>query len=385
LLRPSRRIHRRNPTLTIAIVFAVSLVAACSDEEVPDVIAPMVELVRVQSFDIEDRIESTGELRAVERAEIAAEVSGRITEILRDEGDSVAADEVILRIDPEKRELELANVRAQRAEASAATSEAVREQRRLVQLHERGAASMSQLDAANTALESARSRLRAAEAQMGVAERALSDAEVRAPFEALIASRRVSRGEFVSPGTALFNLVAIDPIEVEFHLPERDSGRVALGQSVVVRVAPHPDRTFEARISMVSPIIDPRTRTLRVEARLDNADGMLRPGLFARVDVGVARRPDVIMVPEESVLQRALGPIVFTADADNRVTQRDVEIGIHRRGAVEIVRGVEAGDWVVRTGHTRLIDGLVVRARRHDEPFSPEELEAAGEPVATQP
>lgn len=358
-------------------LITLGFVLACSSEEPPAVLAPLVDVVRVAAFDIEERIESTGELRAVERAEIAAEIGGRITEILRDDGDSVAADEILLRIDPEKRELELANVRAQVAEASAATSEALREQKRLSQLHERGAASMSQLDAANTMLESARSRRRAAEARLGVAERALRDAEVRAPFAGLIANRRVSRGEFVAPGTSLYDLVAMDPIEIEFHLPERDSGRVSLGQRVAVVVAPHPERVFEARVSMVSPIIDPRTRTLRVEGRLDNADRLLRPGLFARIDVGVARRSNVVMVPEESVMQRALGPIVFTVDADDQVTQREVKVGTHRRGAAEIESGIEAGDWVVTSGQGRLIDGIAVRAHRRDEPFSPDSLAAA--------
>ncbi len=363
----------------------LGLAVACADEEPAEPLAPMVEVVRVAAFDIEDRIASNGELRAVERAEIAAEVGGRITEILRDDGDSVEADEVLLRIDPEKRELELANVRAQVSEASAATREAQREQRRLAKLHERGAASKSQLDAADTMLESARSRRRAAQAQMGVAERALRDAEVRAPFAALIANRKISRGEYVVPGAPLYDLVATDPIEVEFHLPERDSGRVMLDQPVAVTVAPHPDQVFEARISMVSPIIDPRTRTLRVEARLDNPDGILRPGLFALVDVGVAKRFEVVMVPEEAVMQRALGPIVFTVDSEGRVTQRDVRIGMHRRGAVEIEKGIEPDSWVVASGQARLIDGIVVRAHRREEPFTPTGLAAAIEPVAKQP
>jgi len=335
---------------------------------------PLAELVRVEAFEVEDRIESTGELSAVERATIAAEVGGRITEILRDEGDAVEADEILLRIDPEKRELELDNVRARLSEASAASREAKREQRRISQLHERGAASEAQLDAASTALESAQSRRRAAKAQLGEAERALRDAEVQAPFAAMIAQRMVSRGEYVVPGTSLYDLVATDPIQVEFHLPERDSGRVSLAQPVSVRVAPMPDQVFEARISMISPVIDPRTRTLRVEARLANPEGTLRPGLFAQIHVGIARRSGVVMVPEESVMQRALGPVVFTVDDEGRAHQRDVVTGTHMRGAVEIKSGVRPGEWVVTSGQSRLLDGLIVRTQRREEPFRPADL-----------
>ncbi|MDP6980865.1 MAG: efflux RND transporter periplasmic adaptor subunit [Myxococcota bacterium] len=359
--------------------------AACSQETPPEPPAPLVELVRVGAFDLEERIESTGELRAVERATIAAEIGGRVTEVLRDESDAVEADEVLLRIDPEKRELELANARAQLSEATASVNEARREQRRIAQLHERGATSEALLDAANTTLESARSRLRAVEAQLGVAERALRDAEVRAPFAGLIARRTVSRGEFVTPGHSLYELVAMDPVEVQFHLPERDSGRVALGQPVAVRVAPQPERVFEARVSMVSPTIDARTRTLRVEARLPNPAGELRPGLFALVDLGVARRSGIVMVPEQSVMQRALGPMVFMVDDDGRVEKREVETGEHRPGAVEIRSGIEAGEWVVASGQARLVDGLVVRTQRRDEPFAPAHLAAAGTPEPASP
>jgi membrane fusion protein (multidrug efflux system) len=375
----------RHSNLRVPILLLVALVSGCSEEAPPEPLPPLVELVRVEAFDVEDRIESIGELRAVERAMIAAEVDGRITEILRDEGDSVAAGETLLHIDPERRELDLANARAQLGEAIAAAKEALRDQRRLAQLRERGAASQAQLDAANTALEAARSRRLAAEAGVGVAERALRNAQVEAPFAALVAKRMVSRGEFVTPGAPLFDLVAMDPIEVEFRLPERDSERVKLDQPVAIRVAPLPDEVFEARISMVSPVIDPQTRTLRIEARLANPEGLLRPGLFARVDVGVARRSGIVMVPEQAVMQRALGPIVYTVDDEERVHEREVQIGPHRGGAVEILSGVVPGDWVVTSGQSRLIDGLLVRSERRDEPYSPADLEIAGEPDAAQP
>lgn len=373
------RSRSRRSLRALSLLPVACLLASCADEAPPEPLAPLVELVRVESFDVQDRIESMGELRAVERAMIAAEVDGRITKILRDEGDSVAANEVLLHIDPERRELDLANARAQLREAIAAAKEALREQRRLAQLHDRGAASQAQLDAANTALEAARSRRLAAEAQQGVAERALRNAQVQAPFAALVAQRMVSRGEFVAPGARLFDLVAMDPIEVEFRLPERDSGRVRLDQPVAIRVAPRPDDVFEARISMVSPVIDPQTRTLRVEARLDNPEGLLRPGLFARVDVGVAERSGVVMVPEQAVMQRALGPIVFTVDDEDRVHEREVRTGPHRGGAVEILSGVAPGDWVVTSGQSRLLDGMLVRSERRAESYRPADLELAGE------
>ena len=204
-----------------------------------------------------------------------------------------------------------------------------------------------------------------------MAERALRNASVTAPFDGLIGRRHVSRGEFVSPGQSLFELVALQPIEVEFHLPEIDSGRVARGQRVAVRVAPHPDERFDALVTVVSPTIDERTRTLRVKAELENADGRLRPGLFARVDLGIATRQGVLLIPEEAVLQRADGAVVFrldngTPNAENRVERLIVETGLYRKGQVEVVKGLRAGDRIIQRGHASLVDGEVVIPRNAD-------------------
>ena len=233
-------------------------------------------------------------------------------------------------------------------------------------LRSRKVASQTQLDQAETDLKLARSRLLVAQADLGVTERAVRDATVTAPFAGLIARRFVSRGEFVIPGTTLFNLVALDPIEVEFHVTEVDSGRVAVGQSVEVRVAPFPDESFLATVSFVSPTIDTRTRTLRVKARLENPDGRLRPGLFARVDLGVSHREGVPMVLEEAILQRADGAVVFRFGAGNRVERVVIETGTHREGFVEVVKGLAAGDLVVSRGQARLTDGQIVVPRHPD-------------------
>ena len=109
---------------------------------------------------------------------------------------------------------------------------------------------------------------------------------------------------------------------------------------------PFPDETFVATVSFVSPTIDARTRTLRVKAQVENSDGRLRPGLFARVDLGVAEREDVAMIPEEAILRRADGAVVFRAVGD-RVERLVIEPGVHHRGYVEVVRGLSPGDLIV--------------------------------------
>jgi membrane fusion protein (multidrug efflux system) len=310
---------------------------------------------------------------------IAAEVGGRVTEILVDEGSAVEVGEVVVAIDPERKTLENDSARARVDEAAAAVRDAEREFARHKDLRARKVASQTQLDDAETELSLARSRLLAARAEAGVMERAVRDANVAAPFAGFVARRFVSRGEYVQPGTNLFELVSLDPIEVEFNVAEMDSGRVALGQEVEVRLAPFPDETFAAIVSFVSPTIDPRTRTLRVKGVVQNPDGKLRPGLFAQVGLGVAERSDVPMVLEETILRRADGAVAFRIDRENRVERVLVETGVYDHGYVEIVHGLEPGDLVVTRGQTWLADGDRVTPREPDGTLAARHLpEVAG-------
>jgi membrane fusion protein (multidrug efflux system) len=177
----------------------------------------------------------------------------------------------------------------------------------------------------------------------------------------------------------------LDPIEVEFAVTEVDSGRVAIGQTVEVRLAPFPDESFLAEVSFVSPTIDPATRTLRVKAELANPRGRLRPGLFARIDLGVSLREHVPMVPEEAILQRSDGAVVFRVDGDDRASRVLVKTGQHQEGFVEIVLGVEIGDLIVSRGQSRLADGQRIVPRNPDGTLLRRRLPAVGEPLAESP
>ena len=354
-------------TRLLASLLGLALIAGCAgEEEAPPAAGKPAIVTPVDVRDLEERIEATGELLAKQQAEVAAQVAGEITEILIDEGEAVEAGAVVLEIDPERRNLELDRTRARVEEARAALAEARRSLARTRSLAGQTFASKSQLDEAETAVATARARLHASEADLGVAARALRDASVTARFPGLIARRHVSRGEFVAVGQPLFELVSLDPIEVEFHLPEADSARVRVGIPVEVLVAPYPDEVFDATVTVISPTIDPRSRTLRVKALMQNRDGRLRPGLFARVDLGIAQRRGVLMVPEEAVLRRADGAVVFRLLEGHRVQRLVVETGVLRDGFIEIVDGLAPDDRIVSRGHAELIDGSKIVARNAD-------------------
>ena len=343
------------------------LCAACGGEAAPPApSAPPVMVERASAHTVVDRIQATGQLLARAEATVAAQVGGEVTGVAADEGAALEVGQVVIEIDTQRRQLELENASAGVVEAEAQLSEARREASRLEKMIDRGAASQSRVDQSRTDVDLARSRLVAAQAQLGLAQRALDDASVAAPFAGLVARRYVNAGEFVNAGAALFDLVALDPVEVEFHLAEVDSALVSLGQSVEVRVAPFPDEIFRAEVNVVSPTIDRNTRTRRVKALLPNPDGRLLPGTFARVDLGVSERSGVVMIPKEAVLQRSDGSVLYRLVGADRVERVRVQTGVHREELVEVRGAVAAGDQVVVRGHTGLIDGAAVSLRNAD-------------------
>jgi RND family efflux transporter MFP subunit len=363
---------------------AAALALACGDEPpAADAARPPVMVQRAASEKVLDRIEASGQVLARAEAAVAAQVSGEVTGVAVDEGGAVEAGQVVIEIDPAKRRLEVANARAHLVRAEAEVARAERDAGRIETLAAKGVTSQARLDEVRTQADMARSALASARAELGLAERALADASVAAPFAGLVARRHVNRGEFVNAGSQLFDLVALDPVEVEFHLAEAASSRAALGQQVEVRVASHPDQVFRAEVHVVSPTIDPATRTRRVKALLPNPDGRLLPGTFARVDLGVAEREGVVMVPKEALLQRADGSVLFRLAAPDRVERLKVETGIFQGDLVEVRGSVAAGDWIVVRGQTALVDGSPVAL--HDEKGEPVDPTALGLPAQPQP
>jgi len=359
---------------------AALLAAGCGDEVADDTQhLPSVSAALVESVDLRHEIHASGDLQARLHTTIAAEVEGRVTQIAVDEGGSVEAGQVVLEIDPERRRLDLDAALARLVQARANYKQVKSQTERIRKLRSEKVASEQQLEEAETELQLASSRVAAERAELGVAERILADASVTAPFAGLIARRAVQLGEFVQPGKPLVELVALDPLEVVFSLTELDTERVELGQSVEVSVGAFPDRAFEGVVRFVAPTVDPATRTLRIKAEIDNDDGLLRPGLFARVDLGTTPRQGVVMVPEEALIQRSEGAVLFKLHPDDRVERIEVSTGVHDSGRVEVRGDIAPGDRVVRRGHGGLADGAVVVVR--EGPASSVAVERDAPPV----
>lgn len=350
------------------LILGIALMAtasACREEQIAtEEILPSVSAVEIAAVDFDQEIRASGDLRARFQTMIAAEIAGRVTEVSVDEGGSVEKGAVVIQIDPERRRLDLAAARARLAQARANLRQEKSKVERVRKLRSENVASEERLEEAETALLLAESSVRAEEAAVGVATRALKDASVSAPFAGLVAKRSVELGEYVEAGKDLFELVSMSPLEVTFSLPEIDSQRVSPGQTIEVSVAAPADQTFDAVVTFIAPTVDPGTRTLRIKAEIDNTDGLLRPGLFARVLVGTDQRRSVLMVPEEAIVQREGSAWLFLIGADDRVRRVQVESGRQSKGRIEVRgEGISAGDRVVRRGHGGLADGMVVVVR----------------------
>jgi len=354
----------RQRWLAIGLGVLVAGSSACRDEvESVEEILPSVSAAEVVSVDLDDEIRASGDLRARLHTVIAAEVAGRVTELRIDEGGAAEAGSVVLELDPDRRELDVDAAQARLAQARANLVKERRQADRVRKLRSENVASVQQLEEAETALLLARSAVEVEEAALGVAERALADASVSAPFTGLVSRRMVQLGEFVQPGTPLFELVALDPLEAIFSLTELDTERVEVGQKIAIGVGAFEGRVFDGVVTFVAPTVDPATRTLRIKAEVDNAHGLLRPGLFARIRLDVDRREDVLMVPEESLTQRSGNAYLYRIDADERVQRVEVQTGARDAGLVEVRGPLAAGQRIVRRGHAGLSDGMTVVVR----------------------
>lgn len=365
----------RTPFVAFTVLLLTSSCSGPDEQAVAP--PPPVEVVRVLGQRVVERIQATGDLIPREEATVASEVPGLVTKLHVDEGDAVTRGAPLLEIDPERRRLELDARRARVEEAEAGFADQQRQTERVRELSQKKIASDAQLDQGELALRLAKSRVNAARAELGLAERALRDATVVSPFDGLVAKRHVSQGEYVAPGAPLVELVALDPIEISFHVTEIDSARVSVGATVDLRVATYPSESFQGKVISVSPGVDLRTRMLRVRAVVPNADGRLRPGFFARVDLGISERDNVPMIPEDAVLQRADGAVAFRLAGEDRVERRLLRTGAVREGRVEVIEGLALGDRVVVRGQSGLVDGSLVAATAHGSAKAPD---VAGEP-----
>jgi membrane fusion protein (multidrug efflux system) len=308
-------------------------------------VAVFVHTVRAEP--LSERLSTTGTLRANEQIEITSEISGQVKGVRFQEGARVGQGDVLV-------ELDASELDAQRARARHRVEQATREEERQSRLLADGLVSQQEYDRAGTELDVLRADLRLMEAQL---EKTL----VRAPFEGVIGLRYVSPGAYVTPQTRIASLQDLDPMKVDFSVPERYANRLQVGRSVTLAVAGL-EKRFDARVYAIEPAVDPETRSVIVRAQLPNEGRHLRPGAFADVSVVIAEVPNALTVPSVAVIPELGGKKVMVVEGGKAVA-RAVETGIRTDTAVEVTSGLKAGEQVITGGLDRVTDGAPVEVK----------------------
>jgi membrane fusion protein, multidrug efflux system len=286
-----------------------------------------------------------GSLRSDESITVRPEVAGRISEILFKEGQRVARGATLVRLDPS---INRAEVDQSRANLKLAKSK-----------YDRAVDLAKSNFISGQARDEAENNLRVAEAGLQLSEARLAKMEIKAPFAGIIGLRVVSVGDYVKEGADVVNLESIDPLKVDFRVPEIYLKQVEVGQTLHVSLDALPGKSFEGKVFALNPLVDAAGRAIVIRALVRNSDTTLRPGMFARVRLITRDLQDALAVPEQAIVPQGDEQYVFKI-ADGRAIRVKVEVGQRRDGKVEIVKGLEPTDMVVTAGHMKIRDGVPV-------------------------
>jgi membrane fusion protein (multidrug efflux system) len=316
---------------------------------------PTVATAKASMQSWQPRQTAVGSARASKGADLAAEIGGVVDQITFESGQDVAAGTVLLRLRPNDDDAKLAQLQA------SADLDVITLQRDERQLAAHGVAQATvDTDAAN---------LKVARAQVVAQQAVMAEKVVRAPFSGRLGVRQVDVGQFLSAGSAIVTLQQLDPMFVDFYLPQQALGQIAVGQKVQVTADAYPGQTFEGVVSALNSKVDPTSRMLQVRANVANADAKLLPGMFLTVSVASGEAQSLVTIPLAAVAFNPYGSLVYVVqngkDAQGKdqqtVRQQFVTTGAARGDQVSILKGLGANDVVVTAGQLKLHNGSTVK------------------------
>ena len=300
-------------------------------------------------------IQSTGTLRAVRGADLSAQASGVVDEIAFDSGNEVPLGKVLLRLKPND---DYAKLQQLQAAAELADQTYKRDQEQFAAQ----AISQANIDTDVSTLKSAR-------AQVAAQQALIEEKIVKAPFAGRLGIRQVDIGQYLTSGTTVVTLQALDPILVDFYVPQQALAQMKIGQPVSATVDTYAQEAFSGAIEAINSKVDPSSRNVQIRANLHNPDKRLVPGMFANVRIQYGEKNDQITLPQTVVTYNPFGDTVFVVEknaADDKgnshltVQQRFVKLGATRGDQVAVLSGVKAGEIVVSAGQMKLRNGVAV-------------------------
>lgn len=303
------------------------------------------EVVHVQSKSLVHSIEAVGSLRANESVILRPEQSGKVEQILFEEGTRVATGAPLFVLDASLYEAEL-----RQAQARVSLSQIA---------YQRAESLLKKRVGSQQDKDSALAQLRVDQAQEALARTRLEKMTINAPFTGIIGLRQVSPGDYVNVGQDLVELTDISTMKVDFRIPENHLASLFVGQIISVTIDALGGKTFSGKIYAISPSIDDRGHNIAVRAEIPNTDNNLRPGLFAKIEVITQTDNSALMIPEEAIIPQNNSFFVLKV-VDGMISRVPVEMGIRRGAEVNILEGLAQGDVIVTAGQIKLFPGMPV-------------------------
>jgi len=314
-----------------------------------------VSATKAGTSEWQPRIDAVGSLRAVRGAELSLEVPGVVETISFQSGDEVKAGQVLLTLRKEDEE-----ARLQSLEATASLAQIT---------YDRDVKQLKAQAISQAIVDNDEANLRNAKAQVAVQKAILDKKTLRAPFDGKLGLRQVDLGQFLPAGTEIATLQSLDPIFVDFLLPQQTVAQILVGEKVRAKVDAFPGRTFEGKITAINPKIDTGSRNVQVRATVSNADQKLLPGMFATVELDTGAAQRLVTLPQTAVSYNPYGSLVYIVDEKGQgpdgkpqlaARQVFVTTGATRGDQVAILKGVSEGDTVVTSGQIKLRNGVPV-------------------------
>jgi membrane fusion protein (multidrug efflux system) len=350
----------RKPLLVGILVVVVAAIAATQIPPVrnlfrdkppaaataPAAAAISVDVAAVTTGAVSTTINAVGSLLADKSITVQPEIAGIVAKVGFSEGSRVKADDILIQLDSTILAAEL-----DRAEASLALGQ--QNYNRAQTLAVQGSGTTRARDEAAAALSTAR-------AELALAKARLEKATIRAPFAGIVGLSTVTPGRFVAVGERIVNLESINPIKVDFRIPENFLSQLKIGQTIAVSVDAFPNATFQGTVYAMDPLVDVNGRAVKLRARIANEDGGLKPGLFARVALTLQERPNAMLVPEAAMVPQGNDQFVYRVQ-DGKVRLVKIRTGERRDAQVEVLEGLAVGDVVVVAGQQKLFNGATVK------------------------
>ncbi|TWD46077.1 membrane fusion protein (multidrug efflux system) [Agrobacterium vitis] len=303
--------------------------------------------------DWQDQVEAVGTLKAVNGADLALQVSGIVEEKSFESGDTVVAGQSLLKLSAEDDIAKLAALKAT-ADNYAISLKRAQDQQKV------SAVSQATVDSDSANLKNA-------QALVAQQQAIIDQKTLRAPFAGRLGIRNVDLGQYLTAGTTIVTLQALDTLYVDLYLPQQALNQIKVGQDVTTTVDAYPGKTFPGKISAINSKVDPVSRNVQIRATMSNPDGLLLPGMFGRVKINIGSSQKLITLPQTAIVYNPYGDSVFIVDhptandSKNGVArQMFIKTGATRGDNVAIMDGVKAGEQVVIAGQIKLRNGTPV-------------------------